>query len=265
MRKTLLWVLAVVITLASAVYQRMTGPTHPLRGRSDAGGLEVAYRLPRSAETTADCRVGIRAPDPRVEGRLLYMRFKTEDPWTSVTMERDGDRLFADLPKQPAAGKLAYQVILRVDDTERALIGKDPIIIRFKDPVPDAALIPHIIIMFLAMLVSTRAGIAALDGRSNPRRLAVWAAVLMIIGGFIFGPIVQKYAFGVYWSGFPFGTDLTDNKTAIALAAWIAALVAGRNNRPARLWVLAASVITLLVYLVPHSLLGSELDYSQLD
>lgn len=265
MRKVVFWVLAVVITLSSAVYQRMTGPTHPLRGRTEIAGVEVAYRLLRSAETTEDCRVGVRVSDPDVKGRLVYRRYPTEDPWTSTPLTREGERLYGYLPRQPAAGKLAYKVILIVDGTDHVLTGEDPLIFRFKDPVPDVALIPHIIIMFLAMLVSTRAGLAALDSRSNPRRFALWAAALMFVGGLIFGPIVQKYAFGVYWSGFPFGTDLTDNKTAVAMVAWVAALIAGRKNRPARPWVLAASVVTLIIYLIPHSLLGSELDYSLLD
>jgi hypothetical protein len=42
----------------------------------------------------------------------------------------------------------------------------------------------------------------------------------------ILGPVVQKFAFGEYWTGFPFGTDLTDNKTLIAFIGWIIALVA---------------------------------------
>jgi hypothetical protein len=44
--------------------------------------------------------------------------------------------------------------------------------------------------------------------------------------------------------------------------AWIAALIAGRKGKPARGWVLAASVITLLINMIPHSLLGSELKYN---
>ena len=89
-----------------------------------------------------------------------------------------------------------------------------------------------------------------------------WAFALLILGGFILGPLVQKYAFGVLWSGFPFGGDLTDNKTLVALAFWTAALLAGRKGRPARGWVLAASVVHLVIYLIPHSLLGSEYDYA---
>ncbi len=107
-------------------------------------------------------------------------------------------------------------------------------VIRFKDPVPAWILIPHVLVMFAGMLFSTAAGLAALDKKRNPRRLVLWAVVLLFVGGFVLGPLVQKFAFGVAWSGFPFGTDLTDNKTLIAFLFWIAALVAGRKGKPAR-------------------------------
>jgi len=85
----------------------------------------------------------------------------------------------------------------------------------------------------------------------------------LLVGGLILGPLVQKYAFGALWTGFPFGHDLTDNKMLIAMIGWIAALIAGRGGKPARWWVLGASVLLMAIYLIPHSLLGSELDYSQ--
>jgi hypothetical protein len=118
--------------------------------------------------------------------------------------------------------------------------------------------------MFAGMLFSTAAGLAALDKKRNPRPLVLPAAILLIFGGFVLGPLVQKYAFGVLWSGFPFGMDLTDNKTLISLLFWIAAVVAGRKGKPARALVLTASLVTLLIYLIPHSLLGSQLDYSKM-
>ena len=40
--------------------------------------------------------------------------------------------------------------------------------------------------------------------------------LLLAVGGFILGPLVQNYAFGELWTGVPFGWDLTDNKTLIA-------------------------------------------------
>ncbi|MDH5705743.1 MAG: hypothetical protein OEZ45_06960, partial [Candidatus Aminicenantes bacterium] len=51
-------------------------------------------------------------------------------------------------------------------------------------------------------------------------------------------------------------------KTLIAMIGWIAAVIAGRGNKPARWWVLGASILLFAVYLIPHSLLGSELEYT---
>jgi hypothetical protein len=59
------------------------------------------------------------------------------------------------------------------------------------------------------------------------------------------------------------GFDLTDNKTLISMAGWVIALVAGRRGKPARGWTLAASILMLVIFLVPHSLFGSELKYPE--
>jgi hypothetical protein len=160
------------------------------------------------------------------------------------------------------AGKLAYRAVLNDQGKDIVLTGDEPIVIRFKGPVPTALLLAHVLVIFAAMLFSTRAGIAALDRGSDPRRLAAWTAVLFFVGGFILGPLMQKFAFDAWWTGFPLGRDLTDSKTLFAMLAWVVALVAGRGGRKNRGWVLAASVVTLIVFLIPHSLLGSELRYN---
>ena len=263
MKKFLFWFLAVVITLGSAVYQRKTGPTHPLRGKVVVEGTKIKYRLPRSAETVRDAEVRIPAP-ALLQGYLDYKRFKTEDAWTRVALAREGGDLVGLLPKQPAAGKLLYTVNLTGGYVTTPVAGGKPAVIRFKDPVPAWVIIPHVLIMFAGMLLSTAAGLAALDKKRNPRRLVLCAVALLFIGGFILGPLVQKFAFGVTWAGFPVGFDLTDNKTLIAFLFWVAALIAGRKGKPARPFVLAASLVTLLIFLIPHSLMGSELDYSKM-
>jgi len=263
MKKTIFWSLAVIITLGSAVYQRLTGPTYPLRGKAVVAGTEVKFKLPRSAETVRDAEVRIPAPAP-LQGYLDYKRFKTEDAWARVVLAREGGDLVGLLPQQPAAGKLLYTINLTGGYVTTPVAGEDPVVIRFKDPVPAWVIIPHVLIMFAGMLLSTAAGLAALDKKRNPRRFVLWAVALLFAGGFVLGPLVQKFAFGVAWAGFPVGIDLTDNKTLITLLFWIAALIAGRKGKPARPFVIAASLVTLLVYLIPHSVLGSEFNYSKM-
>lgn len=264
MRKVLLWLLAIIITLSSAVYQRMTGPTYPFRGKTVFLGQEIKYRLPRSAEATGNCQVVVTLPENlagQVQGFLQFKRHKSDNPWNILAMKQEDSRLVGFLPKQPPAGKLEYFIHLVSGSQEISLTGEEPVIIRFKGRVAPGLLIAHVIVMFLAMLLAVRSGLAALNKKEDPTRLTQWTAVLFFIGGFILGAIVQKMAFGVFWSGFPLGTDLTDTKTLIAMLAWIAALASGRRSQPKRGWVLAASIITLAIYLIPHSLFGSELKW----
>lgn len=263
MKRFQLWLLAVLITLGSAVYQRMTGPTHPLRGKAPVGDTEIRFRFPRSAESVRDCEVAFAAPEP-LTGHIEYRRYKTDDPWTRVPLVRKGGNLAGELPKQPAAGKLAYRVFAVSGEVTRPITGEEPVVIRFKDPVPTGLIVIHVLFMFAGMLSSTAAGLSALSRKRNPRRLVLWTVGLLFVGGFILGPLVQKYAFGMFWSGFPFGTDLTDNKTVFSFLLWIVAAAAGRKGRPARPLVLLASIVTLVIYLIPHSLFGSEIDYTKL-
>jgi len=73
---------------------------------------------------------------------------------------------------------------------------------------------------------------------------------------------VQKYAFDAFWTGFPFGYDLTDNKALIAMLFWLAAWLASRT-RDRRGWIILAALVMFIIFMIPHSLLGSELDYTQ--
>jgi hypothetical protein len=124
--------------------------------------------------------------------------------------------------------------------------------------------------MFFAMLIGVRAGLAAIFSPEPMRRLAWVSLAVMTAGGMILGPIAQKYAFGAFWTGFPFGYDLTDNKVLIMWLVWVAACaVVGlrpkRHERVSRSAVTLAALVMLVVYVIPHSAQGSELDYEQLD
>ncbi|MCZ7556918.1 MAG: hypothetical protein M5R41_11010 [Bacteroidia bacterium] len=268
-RSLLFWILAVIFTFSSAVYQRMTGPTHPVRGSATLGGGEVRWKLDRSHGGAGDQPVRVFVRHATTEGSLFYKRYKTDDEWTRVRMVRKGDTLYAMLPHQPPAGKLEYAVELHAGQSFLRIPETESIVTRFKGHVPNGYLFPHVIVMFLAMLFSMRAGLEALRREAQLRKLVLWTTILITVGGMILGPIVQKFAFGAFWTGFPFGTDLTDNKTLLAFIAWIVALtvviLAGIKPAMQRWLVLAASIITLAVYLIPHSMMGSELNYRELD
>jgi len=260
MRKPwVLWTIALAVTLVSAVYQRMTGPTYPVRGHVVLGGQDIAYRLERSHETGAEQVVQIRVPDASVTGEMSWRRYPSSEAFEKVPLARKADLLEAALPRQPPAGKLEYQIRLFRGE-ERVLVPPQPAMTRFKDSVAPWVLYPHILAMFLGMLWSTRAGLAAVTG-GNTRVLAIVTLALLFVGGFVLGPLMQHQAFGQWWTGVPFGWDLTDNKTLIALAAWGFAAWQLRGGRHARVAVVLASLVTLAVFAIPHSVWGSQINW----
>lgn len=265
MKIFLLWTVALLITLASAYYQRVTGPTYPIEGKTTIGGAVVEYTLPRSHSGNTDEIIKIKVSDPSIKGVMEWKRYKTADEWTWVDMFYKNGELTAVLPGQPPAGKLQYRMRIVKDNNLITLPNDEQIVIRFKGEVPFWILIPHIIFIFGAMLLSTRTGFEVIRTEPKLKKFTFWTLGVLIVGGMIFGPLTQLYAFGELWTGVPFGYDLTDNKTLIALIGWlIAAWAVYKSSRP-KFWVIFAAVLMLIIFLIPHSVLGSELDYNKLD
>lgn len=263
-KNQLLWLIAFLITLFSAYFQRITGPTYPISGEVTLAKKIIEYKLERSHSSNKNLKIQIEVADENVIGNVYWKRYKTNDEWTVVNMIRENDKLIAEIPPQPPAGKIEYRVELFQNGSSVLIPEDEAVVLRFKDDVPALFLIPHIIFIFLAMLFSARSGLEYFNSVKNYNRLVNWTLVLLILGGFIFGPIVQYYAFGDWWSGFPFGYDLTDNKTLIALIFWLIAFYKMKKSQNYEKWILIAAIVMLVIFLIPHSLLGSELDYSKL-
>ncbi|HXX62534.1 MAG TPA: hypothetical protein VEO56_01950 [Bacteroidota bacterium] len=260
-KPVLLWFTAFVVTAASAYVQRVTGPTYPLRGELVLGTLSIPYRLERSHSGSSEALISIRVRDSSVIGVVRWRRLNSNDAWMFVPMSREGDLLIAGVPGQPPSGKISYSVFLKRDSEEAAIPPDAPAVMRFKGEVPALVLWTHIFMMFLAMMLSTRTGLEVFTEGRALKGLTYGTVAFLAVGGMILGPVVQKYAFGAYWTGWPFGSDLTDNKTLLVFVAWIAVASALKRSKRIRFWALAAALVTLAVYMVPHSLLGSEMDF----
>lgn len=261
-----LWIVAFVLTVILAVFQRMTGPSYPKRGEVLApDGQEVRFRLPRSHGGAGGLEVGIDPAEEIRGGILEWRRYPVNEPWTAVTMRRAPDgRLAASIPHQPPAGKVEYRLHLEVGDGRVSIPVDAPVVARYRADVPAWVLIPHIIAMFGSMLVATRSLLEVLrPSTPAPRRTVLVAMGLLMVGGLVLGPVVQKFAFGAYWTGWPFGHDLTDNKTLIAFIAWLPATILAIRGR--RIWaaVVVGWIVMMGIFLIPHSLRGSEMDWSE--
>lgn len=273
--RTLLWIAAVAATVGTFMYQDKTGPTYPLEGELDTAKGPVRFIFVRSEVIDTALPILLVDPVPAgVSGVVEYRRMKSHDAWTSVPLAR-GEFHFSRrgrdftltglgvaLPGLPErAGK--YEILLKIDDGSGkpvSITGDRPVYARFKGAVPTPVLITHVFVIFASMMFALRTVLEAIvDG---DYKWMLWATIVsFLFGAFALGPLVQKYAFGVWWSGVPFGYDWTDNKVLVSIAAWLVAAWANRGGRRSRKAIYAAGVVTLLVYFIPHSIFGSEYDY----
>ena len=255
MKKSVYWLLAIVITLVLSIYQRMTGPTYPKRLTVELKGESYKIKLPRSG-VQHDEMVTLKGIPSDVSSQLHYRRYPSADEYTTVDFVWEDSVWQAALPVQPVAGKLQYYIT--IDGKDYA--ADEPVVIRFRNDVPASILVPHILLMFAAMLFAVYTFLLIV----TRRKYSIWLKITvgtLFVGGFILGPLVQHAAFGPWWTGFPYGTDLTDNKTLISFLFFIVALATLRwkYNK----WVVSLAVLVMIViFSIPHSIYGSEYDYT---
>ncbi len=255
MKKSVYWILAVVITLVLSIYQRMTGPTYPQKINVELNGQSYKVKLPRSG-VQHDEIVTLKGVPSDTRAQIHYRRYPTTNDYTTVDFYWKDSMWQAALPVQPVAGKLQYYITVAGKDYS----ADEPIVIRFRNDVPAIILVPHILLMFGAMLFAVYTFLLVVTRKAYKKWLWITVGTLFV-GGFILGPLVQHVAFGPWWAGFPYGTDLTDNKTLISFIFFVAALATlkWKYNK----WVVCLAVLMMIaVFTIPHSAYGSEYDYT---
>lgn len=255
-KKILFWTIAMLITIAASIYQRSTGPTYSKKLNFSLNGKRYSTKLPRSGGEE-DCEILIKNLDKDVKAYVYYRRYPSNEEYTKLKMETSEKGISTFLPLQPPAGKLEYYIAIN----DKKYFIDNPLIIRFKGDIPSWALIPHILFMFLSMLLGCYALLLTLNKKENYKKYIKLTTITLFIGGFIFGPIVQYNAFGQAWTGFPYGYDLTDNKTLIAFIFLLIAYLT-KEKRYNRIISFISIIILFVIFSIPHSFKGSELDYN---
>lgn len=248
-----LWTIAVVLTLVFSVWQRVSGPTYPIYGHAAFAAGGFAYTLERTHAGPGDHVVGVAA-GPGATGTLHWREHAETAPWTDVPMTAGAKgALQAPLLHHKPGGKVDYTVELVAGAEKVVLPATGFATLRFRDDVPWWILIPHIIVMMGALLMSTRAALEAMAGGPKLKEFTLRTLSALFLGGFLLGCAVSGYAFGQPWGGFPLGNDATDNKTLVAFLAWAVAAVFVFRTRNPRVVVFAAAIVMTLVYMIPHS------------
>jgi len=274
---------AVIFTIFILVFTRKTTAVRSVHQVVEYQGIKIDHH-------TVPKQMGDEIPliSAEVEGasemRLVY-KIGKDGVYRSITMSpRPGkENVFeASIPLH-TKGKKAWYYLEAIGGSgseevsvalPQANSGQvDPIRLKFEGEVPAYVIVPHILSIFAAIFFATLTLFTAVDlktGRGTLVKSVKYCAItllLLFIGFFPFGWAMNYFAFGVLWEAFPFGRDVTDNKSQIMFLFWLVTLIMVKGT----LWgkgedknlitgrgystlVIVSFVATMIILAVPHSL-----------
>jgi hypothetical protein len=294
MNRTIRIIACVILTLLLGFAARQCGPNKTYTVTGELNGIKLQHTAPRThvyayPETAGEEKIDyaeagrthldvVADPAPESPEALeleLQARLKGEKEWsfypcTGIEKREDGTALCRfDIPGYPWVTRFTYRFVHRSEPAAKPQVvlahpDGGRMTLRFRGIVPVPVTVIHVLAMFagIFMVVWTMMGCISLirgpaeAAEPGPHRSAWWAWVFMFIGGVPFGMMMNYYAFNVLWEAVPFGSDITDNKTQVALVFWglAAVFLTRRPGRHAGLFVLGAGLLSLAMYLIPHSL-----------
>lgn len=264
---------AVLIVLALFVLSRITGPNFRYRVEASGDGFTLSHKAPRTSEGTGPAKLDLEVSgDTSSIASLDLVGHPMNDPEkeeafppSSITGQTGGPRVYHfEVPFHRWATKYLYVFQARLLNGQIVPLDRKgtPMVVRFRGEVPLFSLGLHILGMFGGFLLMVLGAFAAADflrgrGGAGPvLRLGGWGWAVFAIGGLPLGFLMNWYAFRTIWEAWPFGADVTDNKTQVALVVYGLGLLAflWKKNRAAAWLVLAGTAVAFAVFIVPHSI-----------
>ena len=278
MRKRVL--AGILITLVIFVVARRLSKNRPSEVEWTGNGVKITHLTVYEQVGPGQPEIILQVkPATEIAASVLY-RVPGVETFDTVGISEISDGIWsARLPMGKKGDRLEYGIritqmtLLDGGSSSTATSDTGNYLIKYKGEVSVTVLALHILCMFAAFffIVEAVLGASAMLFMGEEKEFTVaqtrWVLLFTFIGGVPLGFVLNRQRFGPIWEAFPFGIDITDNKTQLIIIVWIiiAALswksfMCRRTGRDAigpgafAAAVIIASVISLFLYLVPHSL-----------
>lgn len=251
MKKDICWLLAIVLTAYLAVLQLVMESSYPVVTEINTGKQKISLQLIRSFEGNGNCPVVFPIGDIAVKGYLLYNLKSDTLKRVKLDLTREGDKLTGHLPQQLPGTEMEYQVFLEREKAQIEVNNGKPVVIKFKGKVPLYLILANAFCIVTVLLLSSLTGFYALFNVRSYR----WMIYILLISSlflslFLF-PLVQKYALNS-WSYLPKIWSLNTKILLTSLIWVITALLSLFMKKLRRIWLILASIITCVLFLIPH-------------
>jgi len=276
--KILKVLLTLILTVGLLVFARMTTKVRSVHLDIKDQGIAMQHDTVPKVVGKEKPNIGVKVDG--TEEVFLNYKIGSESEYKTKKMlhEKTVGNLFSSkIPSHKIGEKAWYFIEARKRDGEKSTSvylprDKKPVRLKFEGKVPALVIIIHVLSMFGAVffgILSLFAMYSLKKDKISLRKSLVNPLItflLLFIGILPSGIAMNYYAFGVYWEAFPFGRDITDNKSQIAFLFWIITLFLVKGSifgneekniigKSAYIKMIIISfIVTIATYLIPHSL-----------
>jgi len=255
MKKEVSWFLTIVITAYVAMLQLIMESAYPIITEVNTGKQKINVQLIRSYEGDKDCPIILPIEDIAVKGYLIFNLKSDSVNQKKIDLKREGDNLIGYLPAQIPSTDVEYRVFLEREKTSLVVNDGKPITIKFKGKVPHYLIFSNGLLITLVILLSNLTGFFAVFGIKSYRWMIYLTLISFLFLNFFLHPLVQKYSLN-NWS-YSLTVWSLNSKIFFASLIWmITLLLFQRKNY--RLLPIFASIITVVIFLIPHHTVGEE-------
>ena len=277
MRKRVL--VGILITLLIFVVARRMSKNRPFETDVTFGEVHIAHTTVFEHVGPGQPEIILSVTPPVKIDAVVRYRTPGEKVFETIVMSEISEGIWAArLPGNEKGSRIEYGFRISHEEiseagTSSASSETGNYLIKYKGEVSVTVLVLHILCMFAAFffIIEALLGAFAMLFMGEEKEFTVaqarWVLLFTFLGGWPLGFALNWQRFGMFWEGFPFGYDITDNKTQLIAIFWlIIALLSWKSFACRRtgsdavrpgvfaVAVIIASALSLALYLVPHSI-----------
>ena len=190
----------------------------------------------------------MRTDTENLQGILQSKISGRNQDWKIDTLEYSNRYLSVTIPKQKALTEIEYRIILTGNNGKYFLPDNTIEKLLFFGPVPLSIDIHYYLTLFIGILLSVRAGLETFNMKARLRLYSVFTLISFFSCAMIFAPVKKAYEMGAIGNNVPPIGKLFELWLVALVIIWIMNLVLVSYSRIPRKWVLAFSILTLIVF-----------------
>ena len=246
----ILWLAAVIIIFLAGYSRNTTSSDYPVNGTITLSLTEISFSFDRVYRGKGDYTVWLAGESKGVTGDLEWRDKQDTASWKIVKLSSANDILSGTIPHHSPESRVEYRVKL-YDNSKTVLVPQSSnVTLLFLGSVPSQIMMFYYITLFVGLLLALRVGLEIFREAPKIKMYTIFTLISFFSFAWIFSPVKKGCEIGMI-GGTKIApvSQLFSTGSILLFLLWVAALILVFNTKKPKVWAIASSIFTLVIYL----------------